>query len=515
MGVLFSGVLVGLWSMFVYVYYMLWLMPEKIRGRLQRQGINGPLPSFLYGNIHEMQRILSVEKDMALSRTCNGGHVAHNYASTLFPYFDRWRETYGPLFMYSTGTMQLLYVSDADLVKEISLQKSLDLGKPTYMQKERGPLFGEGILTSNGSIWAHQRKIIAPQFFMDKVKGMVDIMVESIIPLLKSWESRVDKEGGVGDIRVDEDLRSFSADVISRACFGSSYFKGKEIFLRLRALQQAMSTKSLLIGVPGLRYLPTKNNRNTWRLDREIRSLILKLVKERREESLATSEKDLLQTILEGANSDQIKPDTTDRFIVDNCKNIYFAGHETTAVAATWTLMLLALNPEWQTRARAEVLEVCGGQLPDVDMIRKMKVVTMVIQESLRLYPPAAFLSREALRDMELGGIHVPKGLKLWIPILTLHQNPDIWGPDAHEFNPERFAHGIFNACKLPHVYMPFGAGARTCVGQNFAMVELKVVLSGILGKFSFSLSPGYCHSPAFRLTVEPEHGLNLIIRRV
>lgn len=106
--------------------------------------------------------------------------------------------------------------------------------------------------------------------------------------------------------------------------------------------------------------------------------MILKVVKEHKEESIATSEKDLLQCILEGANASQIRSDLADSFVVDNCKNIYFAGHEMTAITATWSLMLLALNPGWQARVRDEVAEVCGGLLPDADKIRKMKTVCII-----------------------------------------------------------------------------------------------------------------------------------------
>eukprot|EP00262_Sarcandra_glabra_P016715 TRINITY_DN553_c0_g1_i1.p1 TRINITY_DN553_c0_g1~~TRINITY_DN553_c0_g1_i1.p1 ORF type:complete len:520 (+),score=69.39 TRINITY_DN553_c0_g1_i1:26-1585(+) len=500
--ILISIPVVCLFSVFCYIYNIMWLRPEMIRNKLKRQGIKGPRPSFFYGNIPEMKRIQSTVKIGP-----EGGHLSDDYPSILFPYFNRWRADYGPTFLYSTGNILLLYVTDLDLLKEITLCKSLDLGKPTYLQKERGPLMGLGILSSNGSVWSHQRKIIAPEFFMEKVKGMLDIMVESMIPLLKSWESIVDREGGVGDISVDEDMRSFSADVISRACFGSSYAKGKEIFLKIRTLQKIMSKKSLLIGIPGMRCLPTKNNREIWRLEREIRSLILKVAKERKEESMATSERDLLQVILDS-------PDASNSFIVDNCKNIYFAGHETTAVTASWSLMLLASHPEWQNRVRDEVLEVCSGRLPDFDALRKMKMLTMVIQETLRLYPPVSFISREAFRDMKFGDIHIPKGLTLWVPIPMLHRDLEIWGPDAGKFNPDRFTRGISGACKHPHAYIPFGVGPRTCVGQNFAMIELKIVLSLILARFAFSLSPKYCHSPAFRLVVEPAYGVNLLIKR-
>jgi cytochrome P450 len=114
--------------------------------------------------------------------------------------------------------------------------------------------------------------------------------------------------------------------------------------------------------------------------------------------------------------------------------------------------------------------------------------LTMVIHESLRLYSPALAVSREALEDLKFGDIHVPKGFHVLTLSGTLHQDLDIWGPDAKEFNPERFANGVSGACKFPHVYMPFGVGPRTCLGQNFAMTELKIILALIVSNFSFSL---------------------------
>lgn len=122
--------------------------------------------------------------------------------------------------------------------------------------------------------------------------------------------------------------------------------------------------------------MPTKSNRETWKLEKEIKRLILNVVKERTE---AGYEKDLLQMVLEGAKNSDLNKEAIDRFIVDNCKNIYLAGYETTAVSATWCLMLLASNPQWQERIRSEVLEICNGQIPDSDMIRKMKLVRKLI----------------------------------------------------------------------------------------------------------------------------------------
>ncbi|KAJ8480420.1 hypothetical protein OPV22_024147 [Ensete ventricosum] len=472
-----------------YFYYVLWIRPERMRSKLRSQGIDGPPPSLIHGNILEMRKILREERKKKAQEEECGPSVTASYVSALFPYLTRWRKRYGPIFMYSTGSMQTLHVSHPDLVKEISVCKSLDLGKPLYLQKDRGALLGKGILTSNGALWAHQRKVIATELFMDKVKGMVDLIVEAAIPLLKSWESAVDNGGGISDIVVDEDLRKFSADVVSRTCFGSSFAEGKEIFSRLRQLQMLMSKISIFIGIPGVRYLPMKSNRKIWRLTQEIRTLILNIVKERKEDISTSSGQDLLQSIIE--------------------------GHETTAVTATWCLMLLASHPEWQHHVREEVLEVCQGKFPNYDMLRRLKMLTMVIQETLRLYPPAAFMVRETLQDMKLRDIHIPKGITISTPIASLHHDPEYWGSDTDEFKPNRFSRGIAGACRSPHAYIPFGSGTRTCAGQNFAMVELKVILSLLLSKFVFSVSPSYRHSPAFRLTIEPEFGVPLIVKHL
>ncbi|KAL6642169.1 hypothetical protein ACP70R_020350 [Stipagrostis hirtigluma subsp. patula] len=500
--------------LFAYLYTVLWLKPERLRQKLRSQGVKGPKPSFLFGNIPEMRRIQELSKSDEEQDAETSDRFTSDYVATLFPYFFHWSRVYGSIYLYSTGSIQALNVTDPDIVKEMANFKSLDLGKPCYLQKDHGALLGMGILTSNSDLWVHQRKVIAPEFFMDKVKGMVSLMVEAAKPTLNSWDNKIER-GGSAEILVDEFLRNFSADVISRASFGSSFAEGKEIFNKIRQLQMAMAKKSMLIGVPGSRYLPSKSNREIWSLGITIRNLILNIAKRHELDSTTRVNKGLLHSIIEGAKAVPFTSCTPEDFIVDNCKNIYFAGHETTSTTTAWCLMLLASHPEWQSSARAEVLDVCQGKPPHADMLRKLKTLTMVIQETLRLYPPAAFVTREALNDIKLGGINIPKGTNIRIPIPLVHRDPAVWGPNSDRFDPGRFANGIAGACKPSHMYMPFGVGARTCAGQNLAMVELKVVLSLLLSKFEFSLSPNYVHRPAFRLTIEPGNGVPLILKKL
>ena len=139
----------------------------------------------------------------------------------------------------------------------------------------------------------------------------------------------------------------------------------------------------------------------------------------------------------------------------------------------------------------------------------------MVIHEALRLYSPVTVVSREAFKDMKFKDITVPKGMNVWTMVVTLHTDPEIWGPDSYKFDPNRFANGITGACKLPHLYMPFGVGPRVCLGQNLAMVELKLLLALLLSNFSFTLSPNYHYAPALRLVVEPENGVDLLVTKL
>ncbi|KAL5192504.1 Cytochrome P450 714A1 [Glycine soja] len=525
MKLVFSVAVVGILSWILSVYGNLWHESQRLRKRLQMQGIKGPPPSFLHGNLPDMQRIQSQAK---AASTCNSDlsdqFLAHDYTATLFPYFEHWRKQYGLLYTYSTGMKQHLYVNQPDLVREMNQCITLDLGKPTYITNKLAPMLGNGILRANGLSWAQQRKLVAAEFFMDKVKGMVGLMIESAQPLLLKWEQFIESQGSAtAEVKVDVDLRGFSADVISRVCFGHSYSKGKEVFSKLRSIQKAMSKHGgFLFGLSSfrdkLKHLSSKKQNEIASLEKEIESLIWELVEERKRECSGTSssEKDLMQLLLEAAMTDQsLGKDFSKRFIVDNCKNIYFAGHETTAVAASWCLMLLALHPEWQTRIRTEVAELCPNGVPDADSVPLLKTVAMVIKEVLRLYPPAAFVSREAYEDIQIGNLNVPKGVCLWTLIPTLHRDPEIWGPDANEFKPERFSEGVSKACRFPHAYEPFGLGTRLCLGKNFAMVQLKVVLALIISKFSFSLSPSYRHSPAYRMIVEPGHGVHILIQEI
>lgn len=284
--------------------------------------------------------------------------------------------------------------------------------------------------------------------------------------------------------------------------------------------------------LPKLSFLPTRENKEMWRLKKEVDMLIMEMIHDREIKNQNKDDEkqtDLLQKILEGAACDTTlnanakgifkAKHNMNQLIIDLCKNIFFAGSESTAIAVSWTLLLLALHPEWQQRVRSEILDTFDKKMPhsfsDMRKLQKLKVLTMVIQESLRLYGPAIVASREALADIKLGEFVIPKGIYMWMLIPSLHRDVENWGPDATEFKPERFANGVSGACKYPQAYIPFGLGSRICLGQNFAMTEMKVVLSLLLYNFSFNVSPNYQHCPMFNMLLMPKYGLRLLVSKV
>ncbi|KMS95487.1 hypothetical protein BVRB_007750 [Beta vulgaris subsp. vulgaris] len=330
-------------------------------------------------------------------------------------------------------------------------------------------------------------------------------------------------EKGSSEIDVWSSLSSMSADVIARAAFGTSYEEGKRLF-KLQD-QHVIITFQVLRSVtnyiPGWRYIPTKMNRKMIKVEREIREIVKNLIGKRKE-SLKKGKyeyKDDLLGIMLESNEKEIEEHgsgMTMDDIIEECKLFHLAGEDTTAALLTWTMLLLSQYQDWQTKAREEVFNHFGkDKSPDFESINHLKIVAMIINETLRFYPPVTSLSRMIHQNTKLDKLPLLKGKEFSLPTILVHRDPDLWGSDANEFNPGRFAQGVSNAAKVPGSFFPFGGGPRVCIGQNFALVEAKLVLAKILQRFSFQLSPSYVHAPRCLVSLEPQFGTPLILHKI
>ncbi|KAJ1387397.1 Cytochrome P450 [Sesbania bispinosa] len=338
---------------------------------------------------------------------------------------------------------------------------------------------------------------------------LIPMMGTSVVEMLEKWRAMAEKEKGEVEIEVSEWFQTLTEDVITMTAFGSSYEDGKPIF-QLQSQQMLLAADAFNKGfIPGYRFFPTRRNIKSWKLGKEIRKSLVKLINRRKENlcNVKKGHKDLLGLMIQASTSKSNTFKVTVDDIVEECKTFFFAGKHTISNLLTWTTILLAMHQQWQVKAREELLSVCGARdIPTKDDLAKLKTLMMIVNESLRLYPPTIATIRRAKCDVELGGTYkIPCGTELLIPILAVHHDKATWGSDANKFNPARFSEGVSRAAKHPFAFISFGLGVRTCIGQNLAVLQTKLALAIMLHHFTFRLAPSYQHAPTVLMLLYPQ----------
>ncbi|XP_068664612.1 cytochrome P450 CYP72A616-like [Aristolochia californica] len=490
----------------------IWWKPKQLEKHLREQGIAGPSYRLLQGNLKENS--LMIEE--ALSKPMN---LTHDIAPRLLPFLCDIIKNYGMTSVQWFGTVPRVNIMAPELVKEILSNRSGDFEK--LKPNPHTKLLAGGLAVYQGAKWAEHRRLLTPAFHLEKLKGMLPAYSVSCTELIERWQTLIGP-GESYELNVWPEMKNLAGDVISRTAFGSSYKEGKQIF-EIQSEQIKLHIKAdRALYIPGLRFLPTKENQRRRELNKRVRTLLTAMIEKREKgmkEGRDSGAHDLLGLLLDakrnGRNDYDEKIEITIEDVIGECKLFYFAGSDTTAALLTWTMVVLSMHPSWQDRARKEVVEVFGKRTPDIDGLSRLKSVTMILYEVLRLYPPATILIRHTEKQVKVGKLLLPPGIQVGMPIVLIHRDPRLWGEDAGEFNPERFANGVSMASKQPGAFFPFGWGQRICIGQNFGLMEAKTALAMVLQHFRFELSPSYAHAPHVAITMHPQHGAHIILRRV
>nr|AEM42984.1 cytochrome P450 [Siraitia grosvenorii] len=484
----------------------LWMSPIRIQKTMRSQGIRGPPYQFIQGNTKEMytKRMQATATPMDLS---------HNILPRVLPHVHSWLNHYGKNFLQWLGTEAQFVVTDPEMIKEMLHVRQRNFPKAKlhgYIQK----IFGDGTVTAEGERWAKLRKIANFSFNGDSLKSMIPAMTGCAEAMIERWKHYEGKE-----IDVFEQMKIYTSDVISHTAFGSSYEQGKHIFYTLQQISELYIRNAYKVSFPVIsRIFKHKDHIEGERLQKRMKECFMKVIKTREAKFLSGEAdgygNDFLGLLVKAKNDPEISQRISVDEIVDECKTFYFAGHETTSMLLTWTMFLLALHQEWQEEARKEAFRIFGdSDNPTAEGLAKLKTMTMIINECLRLYPPAMTVSRTVEKEVRLGRLVLPKTITVAVPTIAVHQDTEYWGEDAHVFKPERFSEGIAKVIESNSAgYLPFGLGPRICVGMNFALNEAKIVISMILRRYSFTLSPAYSHSPIQLVTVCPQHGLQVIL---
>ncbi|KAL3644603.1 hypothetical protein CASFOL_009783 [Castilleja foliolosa] len=502
------GLLILLFTpLFIYVLLLLkkiWINPIQINHMMRSQGIKGPAHKFLYGNTKE---IISMRRE-SMGHTMD--YISHDIFPRILPHVHSWSSLYGANFLNWYGTQAQFVVTEAELVKEILSDKNGNFPK-IDLEGFAKKLLGDGLSSSKGEKWANMRKLANNVFHATSLKNMIPAMVTSVEIMLEKWKDYESKE-----IEAFEEYRILTSDIISKTAFGSSYLEGKNIFDMLMKLTLIVSKNAHKIKFPGIsRILPSNDDCESERLEQGIRDCIVRIIMKRGREK--SSKSDFIGKLLETYNQENNKDKKlTVEDIVDECKTFYFAGHETTTSLLAWTTLLLSLHQEWQEKAREEVIKLFGQTSPNADGLSRLKIMNMIIEESLRLYPPVPAIKRKVDKQTKLGKLTLPPQMELYISPLALHHDPNIWGQDVHLFRPDRFEQGILEATNNnPVALLPFGFGPRTCVGLNFAIVEAKIAISMILQRYRLVLSPTYNHSPVQIFMIRPQFGVQVKLEKI
>jgi cytochrome P450 len=258
-----------------------------------------------------------------------------------------------------------------------------------------------------------------------------------------------------------------------------------------------------MLGLPA--WVPHPGTRSMRRAEREMRSAVAALISARRRNPLPRD--DLFSRLMAARHPETGEP-MPDELLIDNLLTFLAAGHATTAMALTWTLYLLARSPEWEERLVEEIAGVAGEARIEAGHLDRLVLVEKVLKESMRLYPPAPIMMREAAADTSIGEARIARDTRVIVPIYAIHRHRKLWG-DPDRFEPSRFS-AAEEETRARYQFMPFGAGPRICIGMSFAMLEAKAVLATFLRSCRFEHVAGCDPEPISRLTLRPRGGMRL-----
>lgn len=453
--------------------------------------------------------------------------------------FERAARNFGDVVYF-----QFLHVPMILLVHPEAIESVL-LTHPANFFKSRdyralAKVLGNGLLTSEGDTWRAQRRMLQPAFRRENILSYAPVMIDCAERMLARWS-----DGETRDLH--HEMMALTLDIVGKALFGADVLQSaSRVGLALKtAMQQFTRVAGWAFLLPDSFPVP-----GTWRMRRATRQLddvIYGVIRDRRarlQKSRAKNSTDLLATLLE-IRDDDGRP-LSDLQLRDTLMTLFLAGHETTAIALSWTWYLLATNPEVENKLHAELREVLGGRTPTAEDLPRLPYTEMVIKESMRLYPPAWGIGRNSREEFEVAGFRLPPRTNIFI-LQWVTQRDSRWYSEPERFIPERWAedsprsgdvpaHGVDSPplkagnastpnCpaaelaaqtrKRPRfAYFPFGGGPRVCIGAGLAMMETTLLLATIAQRYRFTLVPEHPIELFPSVTLRPRHGIRAFLRR-
>jgi cytochrome P450 len=443
----------------------------------------------------------SPERSASAAREARGpkglpvlGHLGHLARDPLGFFTQCYRE-YGDVVALRLGTWPMLLISDPELIEYVLVKDHRNFVKNRFFWRQVTAVFGNGLLTSEGDFWHRQRRLAAPAFTGQRLARYGEVMVRQTQRMLAGWEIGQERD-------LHADMMELTLRIAAETLFGSEVEADiDEIDHAVNALAEEIATRMARpfvipdsVPIPGhIRYR---------RGLRRIEEVIAQMISKRRSQGEETA--DLLSMLMQ-ARDEHGQP-MLDQQLRDEAITIFLAGHETTALALSWTWHLLTQHPDLEKILAADVSNTLGDGQATVEDLRRLRSAEQVVLEAMRLYPPAWLIGREALHDCEIGAYVVPAGTTIYMSPWVIHRSSSYFN-EPEEFRPDRWRGDL--ATQLPRfAYFPFGGGPRVCIGNRFAMMEAVLVLVTMVQQFRIEGATGHPVRPLPSITLRPKGGV-------
>lgn len=413
--------------------------------------------------------------------------------------------TYGDIVALPFGPVRVYLLCHPEQVAYVLQGHAPNYSKSRFNARVR-PLLGQGLATSDGALWRTQRRLVQPAFHRERLVAFAVTITTATQAMLARWAPQA-TAGTALDMLAE--MTRLTGEVMVRALFGTALPEavGRTMFADFTTVTGYLRTHMLTL-TPWSRWLPTPGRRQFQAALTRLDHLVGQHIQARRQQE--GDHGDLLALLL-AARDPATGMGMPPQQLRDEVMTLLFAGHETTALALTWTWYLLARHPEVAERLRRDIATVLAGRVPTVAELPHLPYLRMVLEEAMRLYPPAWVLARAARADDVIGGYPIPAGTTVFLSPYLTHRHPAVW-PEPERFDPDRFAADDV-ARRPPGAYFPFAAGPRACLGAPLAMLEAQLIVAQVMQVYDVALVAGQQVVPQPRLTLRPQHGVAMVVR--
>jgi cytochrome P450 len=397
------------------------------------------------------------------------------------------------------GWFESYVLSSPEYIQHVLIDHPERYGKGPIFEKVQS-LIGKGLITSETEVWRRNRRLVQPLFHPRRLNSILRLATDVIDQHLAQWHEKLEP------IDLANEMTKLTMNVICAAIFGRQSISVIESLATAGSnFVDEVGREILTLFHPLRMIFPKKIQIGP--ATAKLRKVIYDLIEERRSEKEVGT--DFLSQLL--ASRDSEGKGLSDQELLDEVLTLFVAGHETTALGLTWTLMALAQHPEKQNLAYKEIISVTGESAKiSLDNVGKLSYPRMIVEEALRLYPPVWSIPRQAIVDDEIGGFKIPRGSFVALSPYIMHHHPTYWA-EPEKFIPERFAKD--REPPLKTVYFPFGVGARHCIGSHLGLIEMQLIVAKILQKFELSLVSEEKVGLLPHFTLKPDRPIKIILK--